>query len=64
MSHGKCCICHRRFKTAASRKLAEDRVAIIADLRATVSLSKLQTKAEVKRGRSAQFRQTGNMEQH
>lgn len=59
--HGHCSECKRVFRSKASRELAEARSAIIADLKASVSVSTSNHgKRERKQLASAEFRQHGD----
>ena len=65
MKYGHCPHCFRTYRSAASRALAENRAAILADLKHTASMSKHSPDPVIdKRHRhlahSAEFRQTGS----
>lgn len=58
MTHGKCKFCHRTFRSAASKTLAENRSAILADLRLTYTAGDL-SKHVRHVAESQEFRQKG-----
>lgn len=59
--HGHCNLCRRTYRSAASRKLAESRSAVIASLQSYADEKRSPDKIARKHLASAEYRQTGDI---